>query len=89
MYCLLNSGAARLHLSLVSLTNISPELLRILYSDDEAQSNSTEDSARKTKRLTVIRVMVADMKGEGEVGKVALAPVEAGDGTSVKKKRWY
>lgn len=57
------------------------------FHGDGAQGNSVEGGAAKAKRLGDMRVMIADVKGDEVVGKVAFAPAESGK--RVKPMRWY
>lgn len=56
------------------------------YFEDES-GNSTEDGPQRTRRLRDVRVKIADVKGEQEVGKIAFAP--ALEGMRVRKGRVY
>lgn len=57
------------------------------FSYDGMQGNSAEDGADKARRLGSLQVMVADVRGENKVGRIALAPMETG--SRVRKGRWY
>jgi hypothetical protein len=51
--------------------------------------NSAEDGFEKSRRLGRMRVMLADVSGGTETGKIAFAPVSRGMVTRVEKGRWY
>jgi hypothetical protein len=49
--------------------------------------NSAEPPAEKTRRLARMEVMIGDVKGGEEVGKIAVVPVSGGH--RIRKRRWY
>ncbi|KAF1846268.1 uncharacterized protein K460DRAFT_406484 [Cucurbitaria berberidis CBS 394.84] len=57
------------------------------FGDNGVQGNSIEDGVKKTKRLGDLGVMVADIKTESEVGKMAFVPLQTG--MRVRKQRFY
>lgn len=59
----------------------------VYFADNNIQGNSSEDGTRKTRRLAELKIMVADIKGEDSVGKIALVPIS--EGYNVKRRRRY
>jgi len=61
----------------------------VYFASSSFRGNSTEDGSDRTQRLGATKVILADTKGDGEVGKIAFVPVGAGRGVRVMTKRWY
>jgi hypothetical protein len=57
------------------------------YFDEETQGNSAEGGTRKTKRLRDMKVMIADIRADEDVGKIAF--VSASGSGRMKSRRWY
>jgi hypothetical protein len=59
----------------------------VYFHNEDVQGNSAEGGTSKTRRLGKMKVIIADVQSGGDVGRIAFAPVEAGQ--RVKKGRWY
>jgi hypothetical protein len=59
----------------------------VYFQDEDVQGNSVEGGTSKTRRLGKMKVMIADVQSGGDMGRIAFAPVEAGQ--RVKRGRWY
>jgi hypothetical protein len=57
------------------------------FGDNRSKQSSTEEGADTTKRLGSLRVMVADVRGDEEAGRIAFAPPDVDK--RVKKGRGY
>jgi hypothetical protein len=59
----------------------------VFFSHEGLRGNSTEQAAQTAKRLGGVTVMVADVQADGQVGRMAFAPVH--QQYRIRKERWY
>jgi hypothetical protein len=72
-----------------SMLGYTSSLVRdsVFFDQDNVRGNSTESGTQKAKRLGSLKVVFADVGGDGEVGRMAFAPGERQ--AKIRKGKWY